>query len=246
MRIAVISDMHGNLIAFDAVLADIEAGAAVDRVVCLGDAIQGGAQPAEYVERLREVGCPVVMGNADAWLLTGEETDAERPASQELKDVREWSLSQLSDDDKAFIATFQPTVMLPLSDDLNLLCFHGTPTSFDDLILPNTSQEDFNKLIKGYEDNILTGGHTHTQQLRRVGAGRTFFFNPGSVGRAFSHNQPEGVFLYDPWADYAVLSAVGNSLSVEFRRVALDVERIKNVYRTSSRPHSNVAISQYA
>ncbi|MBX3086536.1 MAG: metallophosphoesterase family protein [Anaerolineae bacterium] len=246
MRIAVISDMHGNLVAFDAVLADLTAHEAVDRVVCLGDAIQGGPQPADCVQRLRELDCPVVMGNADAWLLTGEETDPERPASQELIDVRAWSLSQLSDADKAFIGTFQPTITFPLNDKLNLLCFHGTPQSFDQLILPNMPQDEFEAMIKDYAANILTGGHTHTQQLRRIGAGHTFFFNPGSVGRAFSHNQPAGQFLYDPWADYAVLSAEGDRLSLEFRRVPFDVEQVKQIYRASSRPHSDVAISQYA
>src|SRR6185437_2044182 len=76
MRIAVISDIHGNCIALDAVLADQRARA-LDQVVCLGDAIQGGPQPAETVARLRELGCAIVMGNADAWLLTGEATGSE-------------------------------------------------------------------------------------------------------------------------------------------------------------------------
>ena len=73
MRIAVFSDIHGNGLALEAVLADIQAKAP-DRLVCLGDAIQGGPQPAQVVRRLRELQCPVVMGNADAWLLTGEGT----------------------------------------------------------------------------------------------------------------------------------------------------------------------------
>src|SRR5690349_17179247 len=83
MRIAVISDIHGNCLALDAVLADLQRDG-VDWIVCLGDAIQGGAQPAETVARLRDLGCPIVMGNADAWLLTGEETGAEGPPSEQL------------------------------------------------------------------------------------------------------------------------------------------------------------------
>src|SRR5262245_32177831 len=73
MRIAVISDMHGNDLAFEAVEADIKKQG-VDQMVCLGDAVQGGSQPAEIVQRLRRLNCPVVMGNADAWLITGKET----------------------------------------------------------------------------------------------------------------------------------------------------------------------------
>src|SRR4029079_1573854 len=106
MRIATISDMHGNNIAFDAVLADLQ-GQSVDQIVCLGDAIQGGPQPAEVVARLRDLGCPVVMGNADAWLLTGEETGAEPIAPERLRkmsEIRTWSLAQLSAGDQGFIA----------------------------------------------------------------------------------------------------------------------------------------------
>jgi len=69
-RTAIISDMHGNGIALDAVLADL-ASVPHDGVVCLGDAIQGGPHPALVVARLRELGCPVVMGNADAYVLDG-------------------------------------------------------------------------------------------------------------------------------------------------------------------------------
>lgn len=68
MRVAVFWDIHGNCMALDAVLADLK-DKAPDRMVCLGDAIQSGPQPAQVVQRLRDLACQVVMGNADAWLL---------------------------------------------------------------------------------------------------------------------------------------------------------------------------------
>ena len=71
MRIAVISDIHGNCFALDSVLQDIRQQG-IEQIVCLGDAIQGGAQPAETVQRLRELNCPVVMGNADDFVLTSD------------------------------------------------------------------------------------------------------------------------------------------------------------------------------
>ena len=106
MRIAIISDMHGNDFAFEIVEADIKKQA-VDQIVCLGDAIQGGPQPAAVVQRLRGLNCPVVMGNADAWLLSGVETGDEGIPPERLKkmgEIREWSLSQLSKSDKKFIS----------------------------------------------------------------------------------------------------------------------------------------------
>src|SRR6266545_7690778 len=138
MRVAVISDMHGNDFACESVEADIQSQR-VDQIVCLGDAIQGGPQPAEVVERLRRLNCPVVMGNADAWLISGVETADEGIPPERLKkmgEIRNWSLSHLTEDDVDFIASFQPTVTLHLEDGIDLLCFHGSPTSFDDVILP--------------------------------------------------------------------------------------------------------------
>jgi predicted phosphodiesterase len=241
VRIAVISDIHGNCVALDAVLADLRRRPA-DRLVCLGDAVQGGPQPVETVARLRELACPVVMGNADAWLLTGEETGAEG-ASAQLREVRAWSLAQLSDDDRAFMAGFQPTVEIALDGGRRLLCFHGSPRSFDDVLLPETPHEEFRRILGPFDAAALTGGHTHTQQLRRLGD--AMFFNPGSVGFAFAHHQPDDDFHADPWAEYAVLTVEEERLALEFRRVPFDVAALIEVVRASGRPHADEAIARY-
>jgi predicted phosphodiesterase len=237
--------MHGNDVAFESVDGDIKKQK-VDQLVCLGDAIQGGPQPAAVVQRLRRLSCPVVMGNADAWLLSGEETGDEGIPPERLKkmgDIRAWSLSQLTDDERAFIAGFQPTITLDLEGNLNVLCFHGSPASFDDVILPTAPQEEFHKFLGAYADHILTGGHTHAQQIRRNG--ELFFFNPGSVGFAYSHNQPDDQFHADPWAEYAILTVEDGQTSLEFRRVPFDVNELIRIYRDSGRPFADEAIEQY-
>ncbi len=244
MRIAVISDMHGNDLAFDAVEADIQRQH-IDQIMCLGDAIQGGPQPAAVVQRLHRLNCPVVMGNADAWLLSGIETGDELSPERlkKMGEIRNWSLSQLSEDQRAFIANFQPTVTLNLENGLDLLCFHGSPTSFDDVILPAAPEEVFQKFLGPYADHILTGGHTHAQQIRRNG--KYFFFNPGSVGFAYSHNQPDDPFHADPWAEYAILTAQDGQTNLEFRRVPFDAKELIQIYRESGRPYADEAIAQY-
>jgi predicted phosphodiesterase len=246
MRIAVISDIHGNCLALDVALADIRRDG-LEQIVCLGDAIQGGAQPAAVVARLRELGCPVVMGNADDWLLTGEETGSESFSAERLRkmhEIRAWSLAQLSEGDRAFIARFQPTVEIALGGRA-LLCFHGSPASFDDIILPTTPEEEFQGYLGAYVPHIMTGGHTHMQQIRRVGASDSFFFNPGSIGLAYSHQQPEDRFRTDPWAEYAVLAAENGRIALEFRRVPIDVQALIAVYRSSGRPHAEDSVAQY-
>lgn len=245
MRIAVISDIHGNAIALEAVLNDLS-GEAIDQIICLGDAIQGGPQPALAVARLRELGCPVVMGNADDWLLTGVETGAD-PASEErqrqLDAVRDWSLAQLSERDRAFIAAFSPTIELELGDGRRLIGFHGSPHSYDDIIVPATPDEDAQRMLGGFEPHTLCGGHTHIQQIRHLG--RSFYFGCGSVGLAFRHGQPAGILKADPWAEYAVLSVSGGRLALEFRRVPFDAAALIEVYKASGRPYADVAVAQY-
>jgi predicted phosphodiesterase len=225
VRIALMSDMHGNCVALDSVLDDLRRDA-VDRVVCLGDAVQGGPQPAEVVARLRELACPVVMGNADAWLLTGEETGAEGPATERMKAIRAWSLEQLSAEDRAFIKAFVSTVEVELPGGRPLLCFHGSPGSFDDIILPTTPDDEARRLLGDSGAAVFSGGHTHWPHQRRLGD--ALFVNPGSVGFAYDHNQPEENVQADHWAEYAVLSVDdgGGRFAVELRRVPFDVEAV--------------------
>jgi putative phosphoesterase len=245
MRIAIISDMHGNDFAFEKVEADIKAQG-VDQVVCLGDAIQGGAQPAQVTQRLQNMKCPVVMGNADDWLMTGFESGKDPIPEERLKKmgtIREWSLSQLSEDDLDFIKSFQPTVTINLEKDLDLLCFHGSPTDYDHIILPTISEEDLIKYLGAFNKNILAGGHTHTQQIRRCG--ERFFFNPGSIGFPFSSYQSDGVFHVDAWAEYAILTAEKNNIDVQFRRLNYDAKDVIDIYKKSGRPFAEDAIAQY-
>jgi predicted phosphodiesterase len=243
MKVAIISDIHGNAVAFEAVLAALH-GEAPDRVLCLGDAIQGGPEPRRVVELLRELGCPVVMGNADAFLL-GTDTGAEHmddARRRSLEAVRDWTVAQLSEPDRAFIAAFAPTVAMPLEGGRELLGFHGSPASFDDLLLPLTPDDALDRLLGGVRADITCGGHTHVQFVRRRGAG--LFFNPGSVGLAYDHRQ-EGVPRPDPWAEYALLTSRGRDLGLEFRRVPFDLPALLQRYRASGRPDAEVAIRQY-
>jgi predicted phosphodiesterase len=246
MKIVVISDIHGNAFALDKVLADLQ-DEAYDYIVCLGDAIQGGPQPAETVALLRQIGCPIVMGNADAWLLTGVETGEPITGERKIKldAIRDWSLSRLSETDRSFIAGFQSTVEIPLDDGRSLLCFHGSPNSFDEIILPTTPELGFHALLSPYLPHLMTGGHTHMQHVRRIGASDSFFFNPGSVGIAYTHQQADKDFRADPWAEYAMLSARNGRVTLEFRRVPYDVAALLDIYRASGRPYLEDAVSQY-
>jgi putative phosphoesterase len=242
MRVAVISDMHGNAVAFDAVLADI-AEQGIDQVVCLGDALQGGPQPVEVAARLRELGCPVVIGNADAEVLTGG-VGAEDLAEWQSA-VLHWSAAQLGDGGLALIQQFQQTVTLDLDGGRQLLCFHGSPASFHEIILPNTSEDDVQQMLSPYLPALMTGGHTHLQQIRRVSD--SVFFNPGSVGLPFNRYQQHTPPLADPWAEYAILTSESSgAYSIELRHLPYDVAAFVDVIRASGMPHADILERRYS
>ena len=241
MQIAVISDIHGNCFALDKALEDIHRQG-IEQIVCLGDAIQGGAQPGETVQRLREIGCPIVMGNADAWLLAEEGSSEEQVTEQQLE-VRAWSLAQLSAQDKAFIQQFQPIIEIALEAGQKLLCFHGSPHSFNDIILPNTSDDALNQLLAGFDATLFTGGHTHTQQLRRLE--NATYFNPGSIGLAYIWQIPGETFLLAPRVEYAIVTSEGANTAITFRQVPFDLDELIAIMRASGRPFAEETISLY-
>jgi putative phosphoesterase len=240
VRIAIISDIHGNLVALEAALADI-AGQGVDQIVCLGDVAMDGPQPREVIARLRALGCPVVLGNADAWLLdppavdTTKEGDAAR-----WEAIYQWSAAQVTEEDKAFLRSFQPTISLSLGEGKTLLCFHGTPRSYDEIIKATTPDEELDQVFAGVEADVLAGGHTHSQLFRRWRG--ALLLNPGSVGLPFDANPPdEGPFpgIHNPaWAEYILLTRDGRQLSVDLRRVPYGVDDLRQTVLACGMPHA--------
>lgn len=245
MNIAIISDIHGNCYALDLVLADLRR-LGVERMVCLGDAIQGGAQPRETAQRLREMGCPVVMGNADAWLLSGQETSTNEQVTEQQQIVRAWTLEQLSAEDRAWMEQFPPTIEIALEAGKKLLCFHGSPDSFDEIILPNTTQEHLSVVLGGTDATILAGGHTHTQQWQRVRQRDAWYLNPGSVGFAYHWQQNSSEkFRADPWAEYAIVTSEGDHLGITFRQVPFALDTFLATMRSSGKPNIEQTIVMY-
>lgn len=231
MRIALFSDVHGNSVAFRAMLADLE-GRDVDQVVCLGDHAQGGPEPAECLVLLRSLDCPAVMGNSDHFLLTLD--PGEEEVTDEQIENAKWSQSQLSDDLLEFHRSFQPTVELDLGEGRSLLAFHGSPRSRDEILGPWLEEVAFREPFMEVEATILAGGHTHQQWARRLD--KRYFVNPGSVGLAYDHYWVVQGYGADPFAEYAIVTVDG-SVAVEWRRVAFDVEAVIRAIEDSGLPH---------
>jgi predicted phosphodiesterase len=236
VRTAIISDIHGNAVGFEAVLAHIETEP-VDQVVCLGDVAQGGAQPAECLELLRALECPVVMGNSDAFVLDLDlVADSPEPITGRHLEIRAWTLDQLKPKQLEFMRSFSPTIEADLGGDRRLLGFHGSPRSWDDVLLPETPDDEFARAIGDSQATALAGGHVHFQWLRRYGD--AVFLNPGSAGLAYDRAQSEDDFRLDPWAEYAVITVEDTSIGVEFRRIPFDPGEVVRATLESAMPHA--------
>src|SRR5437660_12843301 len=111
MRLGLISDIHGNRLALDAVLDELEREQ-VDQIICLGD-VAVGPQPAEAIAGVRELGCPVVMGNWDAAFL-GEMPEPKDEVGRMLVEIGEWWAGHLSPADREFMEGFEPRLELEL------------------------------------------------------------------------------------------------------------------------------------
>jgi predicted phosphodiesterase len=224
MRVALFSDIHANLAALDAVLADIQKNR-VDQLVCLGDVVDLGPQPVETLARVRSLACPCVMGNHDPFLVD--------PPS--LQDMCNWAKAALSGDDLAYLRSFDDTYEVTFDDGAVLLCVHGSPTSFDEQLLADTPEPALDVMIGDRDFIAMAAGHTHVQMTRRYR--NRMFINIGSVGMAFERPFGGGPPNVLPWAEYAIVDYLRGALTIELRRVPYDLGAYQAAVRASSMPN---------
>jgi predicted phosphodiesterase len=250
VKALLIADIHGNRLALDTVLADVE-DESFDAIFCLGDIAELGAQPAEAIGRLRELECPVILGNTDAHV-------SERAALNEhfdgnegiVADLDRWTLDQLSASDFTFMSSLHRTYR---DEQMGLLCFHGSPRSFNDRITPTTPEEQIAEWAT--EDApVMAGGHTHHQMTRHWSGG--LIVNPGSVGLALRHPNvgmvweqvidPKSDAAFTPWAEYAVLEVTEDGRNLELRRIRFDLDAYFEAARSKDMPHIDWWTSRWA
>jgi predicted phosphodiesterase len=230
-RLALLSDQHANDVAFRAALEDVER-LGVEEIVCLGDVVQGGSEPAQTLDRLAALGCETVLGNADALLLEVP-GDSPEPVTERLLEVREWTLSLLGPSQLEQIRSFTPVVRRELGG-ASLLLFHGSPRSYDDVLLPELAGEALEPFL-GHGASLLAGGHTHLQWTR--GIGDALYVNPGSVGISYDRHRDPPVLR--PFAEWALVTVVDGTVAVEFRQVPYPVEDVRTAALQSGRPYAD-------
>ncbi|WP_455447972.1 metallophosphoesterase family protein [Natrinema thermotolerans] len=211
MKVGLVSDVHGNRVALETVLADMPA---VDVLCCAGDVVGYNPWPGDCVDELRARDVPTVMGNHDA-AVAG---DTPFRFNGMAKAGVDHAKATLSDDQLEWLADL-PAERLACDGRVKLV--HGHPDD-PDRYTRYTYPEEFTERMLGDED-VLVLGHTHVQGVERFGEG--IVVNPGSVG------QPRDG---DPRAGYAVVDL--DALTVETHRVEYDIDAVQAAVEEAGLP----------
>jgi putative phosphoesterase len=183
VRIAALYDIHGNLPALDAVLADV-ARARVDVIVVGGD-VASGPLPAQTIDRLCALASPThfVRGNADREAVAAFDAPPQPPGDDPAAQAAAFTASRLSRAQRDFLDGFEPTVTLEVHGLGRVLFCHGSPRSDTEVITSATPDARLTPMLAGVDAPTVVGGHTHRQFDRRLQRWRVV--NAGSVGMPY-------------------------------------------------------------
>lgn len=225
-RIAIVSDLHGNSAATEAVLAAIDVEAP-DAVYCLGDLVGYGARPNETIALIRGRGIPTIMGNYDDGVGFDRDDcgcaymdDAERERGQASL---LWSRAATTPEHKAYLRTLLPEIRF-VTEGVRFRLVHGSPRRMNEYLFANRDPRSLARIAAMADTDVLVFGHTHQPWVKEIGG--VLMVNVGSVGKP-----KDG----DPRAAWALFTIeAGQPVQVEIRRAPYDVASMAAAIRATS------------
>jgi predicted phosphodiesterase len=216
MRIAVISDVHGNLLALEAVLTDVRARGPFDQVVNAGDLAFGGPRPAEVMQFLLDQSYPTILGNTDQWL---SGAPGGPPAAVA------WSQGQLSQRHLKFLRHLPLSHRVEPEGNPPLVIVHATPTSTTEMLEVDAPEDAVARIFEQARSTHVAYGHIHRAYIRNTAGG--LIVNVGSVGFPFDG---------DPRPGWAIFSLQDGRWTAEILRVDYDREAVARDLLAGSHP----------
>lgn len=214
-RFAILSDMHGNSAATEAVLAGI-AFEQPDEVLCLGDLVGYGAHPNDVIDLVRQREIPTVMGNYDDGVGFDRNDCGCAYKSQEERERGQasliWTRAAVDEDRKAYLRTLAPDLRRDVNS-VRIRFVHGSPRRMNEYLFADRDPASLERIAKSADSDVLVFGHTHVSWSRDIASVR--FVNTGSVGKP-----KDG----DPRAAWVVLTiGPDGGVEVDTRRVDYDI-----------------------
>ena len=220
MKIAILSDIHGNMVALESVLKNLEQQGNIDHIIVTGDMFAFGSAPNDVLATFRQLpkAC-FLLGNTDRYLLEGKYPSV--PDGDGWQDKLllsfHWTVERLGLEGLRFLKALPPYQAIQ-AGTRQLLAVHGSPQSDEEGLTIKTTANDLREMPIGPQVVSLVCGHTHIPIDRNINGVR--MVNAGSVGLPFDG---------DPRACYAIVSGMGTNgdghARVELKRVAYDVEQ---------------------
>ena len=205
MRIAIISDIHGNLVALEAVLQDLAQQSQVDQIVIAGDLCLNGPRPRETLQAIQALHCPVIQGNVDVEVITSAPDSGAKK-----RDTIAWTRQQIGTEGVDYLAALPFSYLVSNPSGSDLLVVHANPLNLEDAIFPTSPDSKLEHLLGELEPTIgaLAFGHLHIAYIRRWRS--LLLVDVGSCGLPRDEDQR---------AAYAILTCENGIWQAEHRRV---------------------------
>jgi putative phosphoesterase len=213
MRMAILSDIHGNMIALNAVIADMSSRS-IDKIAVLGDIITDFPDDTNnIIDIIKDIGDYIIIGNREYYLLN-KYKESESIQLQTMKET----YAILSDKNKKYIETLPEQIALKYNDAISIRCVHGSPFLIGELLYSNNI-ELIKKCLNSINERILLYGHTHFQWYDNIKG--KYIINPGSVGINYDGKST---------AQYTIIENSLKDINIEQYSIKYDINEVKNRY----------------
>ncbi|MDQ0270943.1 metallophosphoesterase family protein [Cytobacillus purgationiresistens] len=225
MKIAFISDIHGNAAALEAVLEDINQRQ-VDEIAVLGDISFRGLEPKKSLKIVQSLNCRVIKGNADEWVVRGiRQGEVPEYALENMTIERDWTYRHLEEGDIAYLNSLPETIDMNLNG-IDIHAFHATPDSLFEVVMPYEEDETLINKLMVKDASVYVYGHIHKPYIRFID--NKCVVNIGSVGLPF-----DGATQ----SSYGLIEVKEQAYQVSIIRVSYDVEQELNRLDKSDYPN---------
>jgi len=211
MRLLIISDIHGNKEAMDAVLA-----VSHDEAICLGDIVDYGPSPGECIDVLLDQKIPTIMGNHDNAVAFRMDCGCGYAYKHLFQSTKEYTWNILNTTQLEFLREL-PMDLRREENGRKLYFTHGSPLSFYDYIKPDTSEDTIKEFIKGVDAEFIFVGHSHLPFVRKVAD--VTLVNPGSVGQPRDGDTRASCVVFDTDSFQAEIIRVEYDMEVVFDKI---------------------------
>lgn len=228
MKIAFISDIHGNAEALQAVLYDIEQRN-VDEIFILGDICFRGIEPKRALTIVKELNTQIIKGNADEWVVRGiHKGEVPEKAFSMMKKERDWTYAQLDEEEISYLDKLPMDLNLAFNQ-LNIHAFHATPNSLFEVVQPDENDQTLGEKLMVKDADLYIYGHIHKSYIRYIDG--KCLVNPGSIGLPFDSVKK---------ASYFILELAEDSYQMSIVKVNYDIEKVISQIQKTDYPNKEL------